>query len=122
MIDKNNVMEYLKELIEIRKNLINAIKAGMYDSVAACRELDLRWCVYRRPETFFGLETYVDSSMKSIWVDSLVFKYLEDFRVEKGTTFTYHCSIEVDGFTIYTCASDEELESWGVDIDRKRIS
>lgn len=121
-LNKDNVMEYLREVVQIKKNMVNAVKAGMYDCVAANRELDFRWNTYRRCETFFGLETYIDS-MKYVWVDSLVFKYLEDFRVERGSAaFTYNCSIEVDGFTVYACVSKEELKSWGVDIDEKRIS
>lgn len=122
MIDKNNVMEYLREVVQIKKNMINAVKAGMYDCVAAYRELDFRWDVYHRCETFFGLETYIDS-IKYVWVDSLVFKYLEDFKVERGhSDFTITCSIEVDGFTVCAVASVAELKSWGVDIDGKRIS
>lgn len=121
MIDKNNVMEYLKGLIEVRKNLINAVKAGMYDYEIAVKKHNQNIGFSGYTEDF---EEYADK-LKRIYVDSFVFKYFEgDYKVELDPWFErdYICTAEIDGFTIVSTVMQFEAEMWGVDFDRKRVS
>ena len=121
MLNKDNVMEYLKGLIEIRKNLINAVKAGMYDYEIAIKKHNQNIGFTDYTE---GFEEYANK-LKRIYVDSLVFKYFEgDYKVELDPWFErdYRCTAEIDGFIITSTVTQYDAEMWGVDFDRKRVS